>query len=101
MCAIVRRWLIMCSQVVLELGLQKCGQWVDRGTNARSALNTNLLRQSSVTTTEWFLRALPSIAHLKKHPVIGGLLSVLLHCSLLSVDNGYPYSAMDVSSEAP
>ena len=79
-----RRWLIMCSQVVLELGLQKCGQWANQGANARSALNTNnLLRQSSVTTTEWFLRALPSIAHLKKHPVIGGLLSVLLHCNVV------------------
>ena len=69
----------MCWQVVLELGLQKCGQWVNQGTNVRSTLKTNLLRQSSVTTTEWFLRALPSNAHLKKHPVISGLLSVLLH----------------------
>lgn len=92
----------MCSQVVLELvDLQKCGQRANQGTNARSALKTNILRQSSVTTTEWFLRALPSIAHLKKHPVIGGLLSILLYCSLLCVDNGYPYSAMDVLSEAP
>ena len=86
---------------MLELDLQKCGQWVNQGTNACSALDTSFLSQSSVTTTQWFLRALPSFAHLKKHTVIGGLLSVILHCSLLCVDNGYPYSAMDVSSEDP